>query len=280
MNKYIESPLNYTGSKYDVLEQLLSYFPMGINTFIDLFSGGGNVGINVNANKVICNDILNEVIEFCIESKNKDVNTLLTEIDAYINKYQLSKTNKEGYLQLRNDYNKEIRTAMKFYTLVTHSFNNDIRFNSKKEFNLPFGERYFNPILRNKFIMFVEHLKTKDVSFTNFDYKDVKLLELKENDFVYADPPYLITCASYNERGGWTEKHEHELIYTLDYLNVHNVKFALSNALIHKGRRNEKLIEWSKKYNVKSIDKNYANSSYNTKNRDKNSTQEVLITNF
>ena len=54
--KYIKSPLNYIGGKYKLLPQLMKYFPTDINTFVDLFSGGFNVGINVKSNKNICND--------------------------------------------------------------------------------------------------------------------------------------------------------------------------------------------------------------------------------
>ena len=40
-NNYIQSPLNYTGGKYKLLNQLVPLFPKNINTFIDLFGGGG-----------------------------------------------------------------------------------------------------------------------------------------------------------------------------------------------------------------------------------------------
>lgn len=43
----IKSPLNYTGGKYKLLPQILSFFPEKVPLFIDLFCGGGNVGINV-----------------------------------------------------------------------------------------------------------------------------------------------------------------------------------------------------------------------------------------
>ena len=54
---YIKSPLNYTGGKYKLLKQLIPLFPEKINTFIDLFGGGFNVGINVSANRIIYNDL-------------------------------------------------------------------------------------------------------------------------------------------------------------------------------------------------------------------------------
>ena len=42
----IQSPLNYTGGKYRLLSQILPLFPDDIETFVDLFCGGCNVGIN------------------------------------------------------------------------------------------------------------------------------------------------------------------------------------------------------------------------------------------
>nr|UWI07174.1 MAG: D12 class N6 adenine-specific DNA methyltransferase [Bacteriophage sp.] len=39
--EYVKSPLNYTGGKYKLLPQLLELFPKQVNTFVDLFAGGG-----------------------------------------------------------------------------------------------------------------------------------------------------------------------------------------------------------------------------------------------
>ena len=44
----IQSPLNYTGGKFKLLPQILPLFPKNINTFVDLFCGGCNVGINID----------------------------------------------------------------------------------------------------------------------------------------------------------------------------------------------------------------------------------------
>lgn len=62
MEKYIKSPLNYTGGKGKLLNQILPLFPKDINTFVDLFTGGCNVAVNVNANKIIANDLCTQVI--------------------------------------------------------------------------------------------------------------------------------------------------------------------------------------------------------------------------
>ena len=61
--KYIKSPLNYVGGKHKLLPQILPLFPKNINTFIDLFGGGFNVGINVSAKEVVYNDLNLPVVQ-------------------------------------------------------------------------------------------------------------------------------------------------------------------------------------------------------------------------
>lgn len=63
--------------------------------------------------------------------------------------------NKSKYLDLRNDYNSMVEDSAEkdflFLTLVIYGFNNQIRFNSNGEFNMPVGKRDFNNSIR-KFI--------------------------------------------------------------------------------------------------------------------------------
>ena len=103
---------------------------------------------------------------------------------------------------------------------------------------------------------------------------------LGENDFVYCDPPYLVTCASYNEQDGWNETKERELLELLDNLNARGIKFALSNVLENKGKTNEILKVWAEKYNVHYLNYSYGNCNYHAKDKSENSTVEVLITNY
>ncbi len=278
----IKSPLNYVGGKFKLLPQILPLFPKEINIFLDLFCGGGNVAINVKANKIFANDIQKEVIQFLNACIQYDSNFMFQKINNLINKYKLTKTNQEGYLQIRKDYNNGNKTWDMFYTLVCYSFNNQIRFNSKGDFNMPFGKNRssFNPTLQQKFISFVDALKNTNIMFINKDYRELKINKLAKNDFVYCDPPYLITCASYNERGGWREKDEKDLLNLLDRLHSNKIKFALSNVLESKGNSNDILKEWSQKYNIHKLNIKYGNANYQRKEKDDSTTKEVLITNY
>lgn len=66
----IKSLLNYVGGKYKLLQQILPLFPKDIDTFYDVFGGGGNVAINANANKVVYNDLNLRVVQILEAFKN------------------------------------------------------------------------------------------------------------------------------------------------------------------------------------------------------------------
>lgn len=284
---FIKSPLNYTGGKYKLLPQLLEIFPKEINTFVDLFAGGGNVAVNVNAKHIIYNDIMWQVPEMLQEFKRVGVEECLQRIDYFIEAYELSKDNREGYLKLRECYNNSfdleflLTDPLMLYTLICYSFNNQIRFNSKHEYNMPFGKNRssFNPALREKFVAFVNRLQEIDIQFFSKDFRKLKIGGLKGSDFVYCDPPYLITVASYNENGGWGEQAERELLSKLDEIDNAGVRFGLSNVLESKGKENTILKEWANRYKVNYLEHTYSNCSYHKKDKESKDV-EVLITNY
>jgi len=278
-NTYYKSPMNYTGGKHKLLPQMLPLFPENINTFVDLFTGGANVAINVKANKIVANDFDSKVIGIYKRFQELSIEEILQHIERRIEEYQLSKTNKEGYLELREYYNKTQSEPLDLFTLICYSFNNQIRFNSKGEFNMPFGKdkSSFNDSIRKNLINFRERIE--NVVFTSLDFRELKVEKLGEGDFVYCDPPYLITCATYNEQGGWNEQCERDLLNLLDRLDERGVGFALSNVLSNKGRTNEILQEWCGKYHTVHLSNTYANCSYHAKDKTTDTTDEVLITN-
>ena len=275
--KYIKSPLNYVGGKYKLLKEIIPLFPNKINTFVDLFGGGFNVGANVEAEHTIYNDICKPVVELLNHIKGNNIDNLLSEIDEYIEKYHLSKENREGYLKLREDYNSGYKTPIKFYTLLCYAFNNQIRFNKNGEYNTPFGKNRssFNPTLRETFIDFHQRVNDIDCIFFNMPYEKFDFFEFHNNDFVYCDPPYLNSIATYNEQSGWTEKHEALLLKILDELNEKGVRFALSNNLKYE---NPLLDEWKNKYKVYYLNGDYSNCNYHK--IDKSKDVEVLIVNY
>lgn len=308
-NYFIQSPLNYTGGKYKLLKQILPNFPNKIDTFVDLFCGGCNVGININAKEVIYNDLNKNLLYLYNTFKNLDKEITFYWINYIIKEYNLSLVsehgysfyncesskglgdyNRNGFLKLRADFNNKTLSQnedyyyyIMLYVIIVYAFNNQIRFNSNGEFNLPVGKRDFNNKIQDKLSKFIDRLKEQNSVFTCLDFRNFNIETLTENDFVYADPPYLITCATYNEQGGWTEKDEYDLLAFLDNLSKNRIKFALSNVLSSKGKENKILKAWVERninrYRVIHLNYNYANSNYQTKDKTK-SSDEVLIVNY
>lgn len=284
----IKSPLNYIGGKYKILDQILPYFPDDINRFVDLFAGGFNVGINVKAKKLYCNDNLTYLIEMFREFKSKDEEEILKHVNDRIKQFKLSLTNEDGYKKLRSLYNKE-KNPLDLFVLVAYSFNHQIRFNGSHEFNNPFGRERssFNTRMKQNLEQFIQKLNKIDVDFSDTCFEKFNFSFLTKEDFVYCDPPYLITTGTYNDgkRGfkGWTEKEEVALLNKLDELDKKGVRFALSNVLEHKGKTNDILKKWAmsrRNYKINYLNFNYANSNYQTIVRDKKASVEVLITNY
>lgn len=305
----IQSPLNYTGGKYRLLPQILPNFPEKVGVFVDLFCGGCNVGINIEADKVIYNDLNRNLLYLYNTFKNLDKDTTFYWIYHIIEEYNLSLVskhsydfyncdsskglgnyNREGFLKLRSDFNNKTLSHnedyyyyIMLYVMIVYAFNNQIRFNSNSEFNLPVGKRDFNKKIQDKLSKFIDRLKKQNSIFTCQDFRNFDIETLTENDFVYADPPYLITCATYNEQGGWTENDEKDLLAFLDNLNENRIKFALSNVLQSKGKENKILQTWLEKnvnrYRAIHLNYSYSNSNYQTKNKTQ-SSDEVLIVNY
>lgn len=285
--KYICSPMNYIGGKYKLLPQIIPLFPKEIKTFIDLFCGGCNVGINISAQKIVFNDNLSYLIDLYRTFAQEHSDAVFTHIESRIEQFNLSLFNEEGYKNLRNTYNTE-RNPLDLFVLIAYSFNHQIRFNNSHEFNNPFGKNRssFNSKMRQNLSEFLARLKELKHEFTCYNFDDFDLSSYGEKDFIYCDPPYLITTGTYNDgkRGftGWNIENEHKLLNILLELNDKNVKFGLSNVITHKGKTNECLIRWIQENNfhVIHLNKSYSNSNYHTSNKDCQGTQEVLITNY
>lgn len=286
MSELIKSPMNYIGGKYKILPQILKLFPDEINTFYDVFGGGGCVSLNVNSKKVYYNDIVSYVSDVLKGMKELSSEKCIFQIKDIINNYSLSKTNTEGFEKLRDDYNNGRRDWLTFYVLMCYSFNYQYRFNNNHKYNSSFGynRSCFSNVTAKKIQKAVEKLNSIDIVFDNKDFRDIDFFNIEENDLFYFDPPYLITCGNYNDgkRGfkGWVEQDDIDLMNICDNLNDRNVKFAMSNVFENKLNKNQRLIEWAKGYKINYINNTYNNSNYQSKDKGNFTTVEVLITNY
>ena len=308
MDKYIKSPLNYTGNKFRILPQIVPHFPKKIGIMVDLFCGGATVGLNVDCEKVYFVDNNERVIDLLVFLSKQNFEDLVLKIEEVIEKYKLSNSFRHGYSLYRQqccnnkdnnglkDFNREPYYALRqaynqlsdkstseanimLYTLMIYAFNNDIRFNSDGDFNLPVGKTDFNSQNVNRLRDYIERVNNLNAEFVCTNFNSPKMKELVDvADFVYMDPPYLLGDAVYNS--SWNNTQEYELLDFIESLEVNNKNYALSNVMQKTGRINEPLSYWCHKHQDKvdviKIDYNYKSASYNKKNRDAKE-QEVLV---
>lgn len=293
------SPFFYVGDKFKLLPQLKENFPHNINRFIEPFCGGGSVFLNVEANEYLLNDIDSYMVrlhKFLISYSNNQ-ESFWDELQQNIEKYKLSATyigrdvpmelrkefvktyfakyNKEAYMQLRLDFNENKNDMMLLYMLLIYGFNRMLRFNRKGDFNLPVGNVDFNQNVVNALNSYFDFVKDKEIEFYNTDFQDfINEVDPNEDDFIYLDPPYLITFSEYNKL--WNEDSEMRLIHFLDELNENGIRFAVSNVLWHRRRYNGTFNEWAQQYNIVRIQSNYISYHDNTEK----DSYEVLVKNY
>lgn len=272
------SPMCYLGGKFQLLPQILPLFPKQINTFVDLFCGGCNVGINVTAKNIIFNDNLLYLIDLYKSFNTKSTQEIIEHVENRIVEYQLSFTNERGYKKIRQLYNEK-RNPLDLFVLAAFSFNHQISFNKSNGFNKSFGKEKsrYNQQMKRDLISFLNKLHNKNVSFCCNNFDKFNFNDLSENDFIYCDPPYLISSVDYNSK--WNENQEQKLLSILSDIDKRQIKFALSNVLIHRGKTNNILQKWiiDNNYFVSHLEKNYYLQNFNKYDK---VTDEVLITNY
>jgi len=296
----IRSPLFYVGDKYKIINEIKYYFPKNIDRFIEPFVGGGSVYLNVNAKEYLLNDIDNYVIGlhnflgsyigkendffkliFSIIHKYKlslsyEKDTIPNELKQKYKKTYFAHFNKENFGKLKDHYNNsKKRNFAELYVLLIYSFNRMLRFNSKGNYNVPVGNVDFNGNVYDALINYFKINETKKTIKLNKDFEIFfNELDYSKNDFIYLDPPYLITFSEYNKL--WNEQTEKKLLQKLDSLNSKNVKFAISNVIDYKGKKNLIFSKWSKKYNAYNIKSNYISFRDNSIKK----FTEILVTNY
>lgn len=299
-NNIIRSPFFYVGDKYKLMPQLKLLVPDDVNNYIEPFVGGGSSFLNSKGNTYIVNDIDEYVIKLHKELnkyKNKE-DVLFEKIFSVIKEYNLScsylgntvandlkmkypktyyaKHNKEGYMKLRHDFNIDKKDIIKLYVLLIYGFNHMIRFNRSGEFNLPVGNVDFNQNTYNALVNYLKFSRENKILFFNQDYKSFLLsLEINNDDYIFLDPPYLISMSEYNKL--WNVEKEKELCNFLDELNKRGLRFGITNLIHHKGKTNHLFLEWSKKYKSYDISSNYISFNDNTI---KENSREVFVTNY
>lgn len=300
------------GNKKKLVQKgLVDLFPKDIHNYYEPFAGSAVVAMNVKADKYLINDIDSHIYKLYLMFRHLLSEDIITHIEQRIEEFGLPKERtkrnvyqdkskieeyKNSYLKFRTQFNQRERglldsfkttTVLDFYTLMLFSFSQQFRFNSKGEYNMPFGNDCFTD--KNKeyivngcnFFSNRSQVRIHCLSFARFYCRYAVEMIGDKNSFVYLDPPYFNTTAVYNEKKGanhtWSEENELELRMLCDGLTKYGVKFAMSNVFANKDFINTSLQKWCEKNNYRV---HHFNHSYTACGRGNANTDEVLIMNY
>ena len=296
----IRSPFFYVGDKYKLMKQLLLLFPENIETYYEPFCGGGSSFLNVKAERYVLGDVDNYMIKLhnMLNRYANDPKRFFESICEIEEKYGLSASyrqdivppemkaefvktyfarfNKSGYEAMRKDFNADKSNFELLYILLIYGFNRMLRFNRNGDFNLPVGNVDLNQNVIEALNYYFNFCTKNEVLFHTLDFRQfLKMWSFKNSDFIYLDPPYLISDSEYNKL--WSETDEKDLLDILDELNAKGIRFAISNLIEHKGLKNAIFENWAQKYIIHEVSSNYLTYHNNVR---KENHREVLVTNY
>lgn len=287
------SPIYYMGNKRRLIARgLVELFPSDIGGFYDLFGGSGVVSLNTNANQYVLNELDNNVFGMYQNIKNNDPRVIINHIENRIDEFELPRKSthsknttkderdyyKKRYMRFREYYNAN-RNPLDLFVLMNYCMSQTMRFNQSGGFNMPFGsDRFIKENHSVRYYDFHEFLNKKETKITNKSYLEFNTSDYNDSDFIYLDPPYMNTIATYNENGKWDNEDQEELLKYCLELDRKGIRFAMSNIFKNRSFYNENLIDWCKNNNFNVYD--FKGFSYSNFGKASSDSREVLITNY
>ncbi|MFZ8848578.1 MAG: DNA adenine methylase [Minisyncoccia bacterium] len=275
--KIFVPPIKIQGIKTKLVKWIMEQINFEIKgRWVEPFMGSGVVGFNVQPKQAVFADKNPHIINFYNAIKTKEITSKKVELFLKSEGEKLLRKGEEYYYEVRDRFNK-YQDPLDFLFLNRSCFNGVIRFNSKGEFNTPFGKNpnrfkkaYITKIVNQ--VRYVEELIHKnDWIFIAQDFR-VTITEAKKDDLIYCDPPYIGRHTNYFDI--WTEKDEYDLYKLLSHFEG---KFILSTWYRDKRKENEYIKKFWSKFKI--ITKNHL-YYVGGKEINRNPVVEALVINF
>jgi DNA adenine methylase len=212
----LKPPLKWAGGKRWQVPHLRPLWePHTQSRLVEPFCGGLAVTLGLLPDRALLNDANPHLINFYRWLQKGLTADLKMENDERLFYRQRNRFN-ELVADGREDTSEG---AALFYYLNRTGFNGLCRFNSKGEFNVPFG-KYTRIGYTHDFTPYKDVFR--DWKFTDADFETIRLAR---TDFVYADPPYDVEFTTYSKGGfSWEDQ-----VRTAEWLARHKGPVILVN---------------------------------------------------
>ena len=279
--------IKYRGGKTRELPYIVQYIPEYYGRYIEPFLGGGAVFFHLEPERAIINDINTPLMDF-YQGVRDNYQSLRLELDSVEAIYTQNRSafealkalhpddrvedhNEELYYHIRDMYNnlvdKQYSDALLYYFINKTAYSGMIRYNTKGEFNVPFG-RY--KTINAGSITKQHSILLQNAELFNIDYSEIFNMS-QSGDFMFLDPPYDCTFSDYGNkeyREGFTEMNHRQLAQ--DFRNVGCMAMMVigRTPLTEELYKGMVVAEYGKQYAV------------NIRNRFKSESTHLIITNY
>ena len=279
--------LKYSSGKAKEIPNILPYIPEFDGRYVEPFFGGGAMYFHLEPKKAIINDINTKLIDFykAVKCNFKPLRKELDEVELLYSKNQkefdelrkqnpnekIINKNEDMYYRMRSMFNgispKEYSDALLYYYINKTAYSGMIRYNSKGEFNVPFG-RYAT--LNTKSVTLSHSKLLESTEIYNANYFDIFNM-CNSDDFVFLDPPYDCVFSDYGNKeykDGFNEDNHRKLSEDFKNLPCKAMMVIGKTSLTEELYGNNIVSEYKKNYSV------------NIRNRFKSDAMHIIVTNW
>lgn len=260
--------LRWAGGKGWFVKEIDKFLKRNFNDYHEPFLGGGSVFFYLYPKKQAYLSDSNEVLINAYIQIRDNLDNLFLILETFEN-------SKEEYYRIRSaTYGDNLHKAAQFIYLNRTNYNGIYRVNLKGEYNVPYGYKKYNVLFDYEiFKKASQALQNSVLTVSDFE---LALLNVKENDFIFLDPPYTVThikngFIKYNENlFSWAD--QIRLASTIKKIKEKGAYYMLTNA------KHEAVAEL-----YGEIDRPISIQRYSViggKNADRGEIQEYIFTNL
>ncbi|MDH2925046.1 DNA adenine methylase [Nicoletella semolina] len=224
--------LKWAGGKYRLTDEINCYLPQKA-CLVEPFVGAGSVFLNTDFDRYLLADINADLIQL--------FNVIKTDVDRYIQATQRLFTHPEAnsasfYYKRRQEFNLSedmFQRSVLFLYLNRFGFNGLCRYNSKQQYNVPFGQYRTHYFPEKELRFFAEKAQRATFVCLNFQQTFDYIFQQSDDYVVYCDPPYapLIQATNFTQYagGGFSLLQQQQLANYAKQAQRHHIPVIISN---------------------------------------------------
>jgi DNA adenine methylase len=224
----VPHPIPYQGSKRNLANAILRYFPAHVETLHEPFAGSAAISLAAATQRRAKRFHINDLNKPLVDLWHEIVNAPEKLTREYEELWQAQLEDPKAYYKkIRDAFNLTGKPDYFLY-LLARCVKASVRYNANGEFNQSPDNRRkgATPQTMREQVFGASFLLKGRTSFSSKNYRDA-LLQATEADLVYMDPPYQGVCGNRDTRY-LASVQFCEFVEALETLNRRNIRYIVS----------------------------------------------------